>query len=293
MSSVRRLLRVSMTTADAGRTEAFYRDALGFELAAREERAGETFAALAGLPGARASVTVLRLGEEAVELVAFAKPGRSYPAGSTSFDLWFQHIAIVVSKMDDAYARLSATPGWTAISTAGPQRLPESSGGVTAFKFRDPEGHPLELLQFQPGKVPPTWQGRHSDGPCLGIDHSAIVVAETTASMTYYRQLGFAVADTSLNRGEEQEHLDDAPGAVVEVTALAVPGAPGPHLELLCYRHPRGRPAPPMASNDVAATRLILETDNNSLRRRPATLLHDPDGHDLFLRAFAADETSE
>ncbi len=43
---------------------------------------------------------------------------------------------------------------------AGPERLPARSGGVSAFKFRDPDGHPLELLAFPPEAVPPIWRDR-------------------------------------------------------------------------------------------------------------------------------------
>lgn len=46
-------------------------------------------------------------------------------------------------------------------------RLPESSGGVTAFKFRDPDGHPLELLAFPDGKVPSRW-GAQPDAELCG-----------------------------------------------------------------------------------------------------------------------------
>jgi catechol 2,3-dioxygenase-like lactoylglutathione lyase family enzyme len=269
--AVRRIARVGLVTADPAGSEAFYRDALGFERIGVEERAG----------GAR--VTTLRLGGETVELVAYAEPGRPYPPDSASYDLWFQHFAMVVAPMRDAYARLRAAGGWTAISTNGPQRLPESSGGVTAFKFRDPEGHPLELLEFPPDKVPPAWQGRHGGGPCLGIDHSAIGVADTVTSVRFYEALGFTVAARSLNQGAEQERLDDAPGAVVEVTALSIPGAPGPHLELLGYRHPVGRPAPPMRESDVAKTRLVLEADRTPGQGPLPLSLRDPDGHGLVL----------
>ncbi len=268
--AVKRIARVSLVTADPAASEAFYRNALGFErIEVREEE------------GAR--LTILRLGRETVELAAYARQGRPYPPGSTSFDLWFQHFAIVVAPMRDAYARLRAAKGWTAISTDGPQRLPESSGGVTAFKFRDPEGHPLELLEFPSDKMPPGWQGRHNDGPCLGIDHSAIAVSDTAASVHFYEALGFAVTARSLNQGMEQERLDDAPGAVVDVRALSIPGAPGPHLELLGYRHPIGRPAPPMRPNDVARTRLILETDEMPAPSHSPALRRDPDGHEAVL----------
>lgn len=153
-----RIARVSFTTDEPAACSAFFREALGFEETGIEERADADFGRLMGLPGARAQVRLLRLGRQEVELVAFAEKGRPYPPGSTSADRWFQHIAIVVSDMRAAYSRLAARSGWTPISTAGPQLLPESSGGVTAFKFRDLEGHPLELIEFPPAGTPKPWQ---------------------------------------------------------------------------------------------------------------------------------------
>jgi catechol 2,3-dioxygenase-like lactoylglutathione lyase family enzyme len=205
---VSRIARVSLTTAAPGATAAFFRSALGFVERGVEERAGEDFVRLMGLPGdAPAQVRLLCLGRQQVEFVAFAEMGRPYPPGSTSCDPWFQHMAIVVADMRAAYARLAAQPGWTPISTAGPQRLLDSSGGVTAFSFRDPGGHPLELLEFPPHRAPTVWRESRGGDPCLGIDHSAIVVADTAASVAFYGALGFRVCGGSLNRGAEQERL--------------------------------------------------------------------------------------
>ena len=108
-----------------------------------------------------------------------------------------------------------------------------SSGGVTAFKFRDPEGHPLEMLAFEPGARPAHW-AFSSANLCLGIDHSAISVADTGRSVAFYSRLGLARTASSLNIGREQEELDNLLGAVVEVTALAPPTQAVPHVELLC-----------------------------------------------------------
>ena len=74
--------------------------------------------------------------------------GRPYPPDSTSTDLWFQHMAIIVNDMRDAYQRVMANRRFRPISRHGPVRLPGNSGAVTAFKFRDHDGHPLELLAF-------------------------------------------------------------------------------------------------------------------------------------------------
>jgi catechol 2,3-dioxygenase-like lactoylglutathione lyase family enzyme len=304
-----RIGRISFTTADTDRLGSFYQQAFGFEAMETEHHSGTDFARLTGIEGAQARALPLQLGQETIELLAFAPRGAPYPADIASDDPRFQHIAIVVADMEAAYSRLCACGGWTAITQPTPQRLPAASGAVTAFKFRDPEGHPLELLAFPPGNVPPRWrEAPHRHGPCLGIDHTAIVVASTATSVAFYQQvLGFSVVGGSLNRGREQEQLDAVSGAVVEVTALD-PGAENPpHLELLCYRSPgppRGAPAA-LRSDDTAATRLTLEVDDLPALEdrlaaarvryisagtvvlsdnRPASLIRDPDGHALLLR---------
>ena len=101
----------------------------------------------------------MRLGDEVIELARFDVAGRPYPPGSRSSDLWFQHLAIVVADMDAAYAMLSAADlAASDLDAAGPQTLPPRNGGVQAFKFHDPDGHPLELIWFPPGQGRPRWQ---------------------------------------------------------------------------------------------------------------------------------------
>jgi len=99
-----------------------------------------------GWANADAEEVVMRLGAQDIGLLRFARQGRPYPRDSRSDDLWFQHLAIVVNDMDAAYAHLSLSAVWRPISDGGPQLLPPSNGAVRAFKFRDPDGHPLELL---------------------------------------------------------------------------------------------------------------------------------------------------
>ncbi|GGE06592.1 hypothetical protein GCM10011390_27130 [Aureimonas endophytica] len=212
----------------------------------------------------------LRLGEQAIVLAPAG--GAPYPADLPGNDTRFQHFAIIASDMAAAYRQLAATSGWTAISTHGPERLPEASGGVLAFKFRSPEGHPLELLEFPASKVPAPWAAR-SGGPCLGIDHSAISVADTARSIAFYEGLGFSVGSRQTNRGPEQARLDGLAAPRVEVTTLLPRGADTPHLELLCYRQPPAIETKPAAADDVAATSLVLCGMAHEVR--------DPDGHRL------------
>jgi catechol 2,3-dioxygenase-like lactoylglutathione lyase family enzyme len=188
--AVTRIGRISFTTADADGLASFYRRAFGFEAMETEHHGGTSFARLTGVAGARARALPLRLGEQTIELLTFTQAGAPYAADIGCDDPRFQHIAIVVADMETAYSRLCACAGWTAITRGAPQRLPVSSGGVTAFKFRDPEGHPLELIAFPPDNVPRRWrQAPDRNGPCLGIDHSAIGVSRTAGSVAFYRQV--------------------------------------------------------------------------------------------------------
>ena len=148
--TVRRLARFVLVTQDAARLARFYEQAVGF---CRTEAGRHSESGGAG------SITLM-LGHELVELLQFDRPGRLYPDAASASDLCFQHFAIVVADIGKAYQRLCSVDGWRAISTDGPQRLPASSGGVSAFKFRDPDGHPLELLAFPEGKSPARWRCR-------------------------------------------------------------------------------------------------------------------------------------
>src|SRR5207249_1098815 len=85
-------------------------------------------------------------------------------------------IVIIVSDMEKAYAQLRQAKVQHASS--GPQRLPDwnkNAAGISAFYFKDPDEHPVEVLQFPPDKGAEKWH-RQNGKLFLGIDHTAIVV---------------------------------------------------------------------------------------------------------------------
>jgi catechol 2,3-dioxygenase-like lactoylglutathione lyase family enzyme len=303
---------VGFTVADVERSARFFTEVLAFEPVADVEASGEAWERLQGLFNVRMRVVRLRLGEERLELTEYLAPaGRPIPADARSNDRSFQHVAIVVSDLDAAYRRLRAHR--VAHVSAGPQRLPDwnpAAGGIRAFYFRDPDGHVLELIEFPPGKGDPRWQRR--DGRLfLGIDHTAIVVADTEASLAFYRDLlGLRVAGTSENHGPEQERLNGVFAVRLRITALRA--AAGPGIELLEYLTPRdGRPMPPdLRASDLLhwQTRLLTADAAGAegrLRRaralfvspgtvglpepalgfRAGLTVRDPDGHAIQLAA--------
>jgi catechol 2,3-dioxygenase-like lactoylglutathione lyase family enzyme len=302
---VQRLSRIILICSEPGRLAVFYESAFGFARTCEVSITESAFAKLLGIAGATARSVTLQLGEQEIELLGVHPPGRPYPRPVLGQSALFQHVAIVVSNMESAYARLSSHRGWSTISTDGPQLLPLSSGGVTAYKFRDPEGHPLELIAFPSGAIPARWQ-KYSTAECLGIDHSAISVAATERSVEYYKGFGLKRTGGSFNIGREQDKLDDIAKASLEVTALTPPEIPTPHVELLCYRGGfDGETANPDA-NDIAATRLVMKVETEAALKglctqRPGTLLsgpvrfeqgalcanfRDPDGHLLTFETF-------
>ncbi len=259
----------TLVTADLSRLVQFYRDVLGFTAHGADTPINAGEMALLGLSGAGRR-QMLSLGDQTLWIDQFEQVGRAYPADGDAASLWFQHLALVVDDMHSAYGRLR---GITPISQEGPQLLPAASGGVQAFKFRDPDGHPLELLQFPDGKTPAAWQNRRGLGGQigLGIDHSAISVADEEASAAFYEALGLGTGKRTLNEGPAQQRLDGLPGVEVAVVPMEPQGGT-PHLELLGYRTPKGQAGPALQANDVAATRIVW-------RGGQVRLISDPDGH--------------
>lgn len=310
MARVREVGAIGLTVNNLDRELDFFTNILQFELISLSDSSGKDQDALLGLRGAKLRTATLKLGDENIALTEhLGKKGRPIPQDSRSFDRWFQHIAIVVSDMDKAYARLLEHKV-THVSTA-PQTLPEwnkDAGGIKAFYFRDPEDHVLEIIWFPPGKGNPKWV-HPTDRPkphrllFLGIDHTAIVVRDTDTSLGFYRdQLGFTVAGGAHNYGTEQEHLNQVFGARLRITALRAERGPG--IEFLEYiTPPGGRDLPSNAkASDLIFWNTQLLTDDlprqaqalrtggakfvsKRLRTVEALIIRDPDGHALQLNS--------
>jgi catechol 2,3-dioxygenase-like lactoylglutathione lyase family enzyme len=302
--------RVTLVVSDLDRAEGEYVATFGCSVEQRTDIEPSLTRVLC-VPPAHGRRSLLRLGHERIELLEFTdSAGRPYPPGSTSTDLWFQHMAIVVNDMTSAYQRVMANRRFRPISRAGPVQLPDNSGGVAAFKFRDQDGHPLELLAFPAGRVPAEWRDTNGSGPFLGVDHTAIAVSDAATSARFFRSVfGFSVGSRTENRGPEQADLDDVDGVHVSVTRLA-PDLPAPRLELLHYHVGTRRPIPhDTASNDIAATHCAvrvasLDAAATALARygmpltgddlmilhggMRAALVTGPDGHRFLVEERAA-----
>jgi catechol 2,3-dioxygenase-like lactoylglutathione lyase family enzyme len=251
-----------LTTAVPARLARFY-EAIGFSVGQAVQVPAADMALL-GLPGSGIRIA-LHVGAQRLELEAFDSKGHPYPENATAADLCFQHFALVTPDAAAAWERARAH-GATPISIGGPVTLPASAGGLTAAKLRDPEGHPLEFVQF-----PTAAESSRRSERLSGIDHSAICVADADVSRGFYEELGLTVGRPTLNQGPTQVALDGLAEVRVDVVPLS-PQIGTPHLELLRYRSPAGRAAGRPQANDVAATRIVWRSNRDAL-------LRDPDGH--------------
>src|SRR6266516_80046 len=300
---------IGMTVSDMDRSVEFY-SALTFQKVKDVEVSGEQYEHLEGVFGARMRIVRMQLGKEFLDLTQYlAPPGRPIPADSRSNDLWFQHIAVVVRDMDQAFEKLRALK--VQFVSTGPQTLPlsiKAAAGIKAFYFRDPDQHNLEIIYFPPGKGDPRWQEK-TDKLFLGIDHTAIGISKTDASLNFYRDLlELRKAGESENFGTEQEHLNQVFGAHLRITGMRASSGPGiEFLEYLTPRDGRTRPAD-VHTNDIVHWQTMIATDDVDLVAKKlrdaqvrfvspgvvampkskagfskAALVSDPDGHSVLL----------
>lgn len=306
-TAVQAVASVGFTVSEMERSIAFYREVLTFTEVSDVEVDGPEYEQLYGVFGVRARVVHMRLGGQQIELLQFLAPpdARPVPVPSSSNDLWFQHFAIVVRDMEAAWGQLrrhhvkQISPRPVTIPVSN-----QAAAGIKAVKFRDPDGHNLELLWFPEGKGHPRWSQPGSN-LFLGIDHTAMTVRSTENSIKFYRDLlGLTVAGGTLNMGAEQEHLDSLSGARARVTGMAPKTGP-PGVEFLEYEWPAaGRPFPPdshptdlwhwqttvvVPDVEAAATMLramapfvsssVVTLPDKVLGFAKGLLVRDPDGH--------------
>ncbi|MGB3534724.1 MAG: VOC family protein [Microcoleaceae cyanobacterium] len=311
MIKVQKIRCITVTVCDLTQAQNFYTQALGFKRVGETTFTDSSYNQLTSTSSSSVQLVTLQLGDELIELIQYLDlKAEPLPKDSQSNDLWFQHLAIVVSDMDLAYEHLKSFD--IEYISNQPQTIPEDNKmapGVRAFKFRDPiDRQSLELIWFPEGIGKEKWQ-RKTDEIFLGIDHSAISVADTEESLTFYRDLlGMTVEGGNLNSGEVQAHLDGLPVAEVQVTPLQ-PIETSVGVELLDYIKPgTGRHVPQnWQANDLAHLHFILEVDDleqsvkqlqqhkvemvspgivklpNVYRYRNGCLIRDPNGHALLL----------
>jgi catechol 2,3-dioxygenase-like lactoylglutathione lyase family enzyme len=310
---------IGITVKDMNTSVKFYSEVLGFKKISDEEIAGDDYEKLEGVFGLHSRVVRMQLGDEQIELTDYlTSGGRSIPEDMQSNDLYFQHIAIVVSDMDKAYAHLRKYMVMH-VSTA-PQTIPASNvaaAGIRAFYFHDPDMHNLELIYFPKGKGQPKWQ--QTNGKLfLGIDHTAIAITNTENSLHFYEDvLGIQRKGETWNTGMEQAHLNAVENASLHITGLRA--ASGAGIEFLQYIQPGpGKPYPADSkADDIWHWQTTLHVDDienlyNNLnsagykfvstalvhfhtkdgKHINAFIVRDPDGHAMLIEQNGTTEAN-
>lgn len=313
IAQVKKVEAIGITVSNMDRSTRFYSEVLGFKKISDQEYSGEAYEKLEGLFGLNMRVVRMQLGEEVIELTDYlTSGGRSIPMDARPNDLFFQHIAIVVSDMDKAYEQLRKF-NVEYVSTE-PQTLPATiapAAGIKAFYFHDPDNHNLELIYFPQGKGLPRWQTANGK-VFLGIDHTAIGISDTEKSLALYRGLlGIERKGESFNYGNEQAHLNNVEGASLHITGLR--SIAGPGIEFLQYLQPGpGKQYPPdsraddiwhwqttLIVNNVGSlfekvissgcsfiSKGIIELKSKSGNQK-AFIIRDRDGHALLIKEEA------
>ena len=246
MNNIKKIINTSQTTVNLQKQINWYTTNLGFSCISETRIDGLWLGELIGIPGAIINKASLRIGEEFLELWEFEQvPTQKndkivatlIPEDSQSNDLWFQHICIVVSNLNDAFNKGASNA--TQISRTL-VTLPESNkeaANIEAVKIKDSVGHPLELLKFPQDKGSQRWHKANSK-LFMGIDHTAIGVSDTQKSIAFYNELlGMEIAGNGINYGKEQDQLDGLINTKVVITSLRA-NSNGMGIELLDYQLP-------------------------------------------------------
>ena len=299
---------VTITVRDLDQMVEFFTEAFDARKTGEVRRSGEAFSKLTQVPGASAREATMKIGKQPIVLREFLSPeGRDYPADTKSNDLWFQHIAIIVSDMDKAYEHVRKFN----IKKVSPEpvRLPDWNkdvAGIKAFYFKGPEGHNFELLSFPSDKGDPKWH-KKTDKIFLGIDHTAIGVSNTAKSEQFYEDaLALEHKSEAKSWGKEHSRLSGLPNTRLEINSVKGKTGKGIGIEFLEYITPKGGRKRPSywKTNDLATWSSTLVTSDidrayaalraanaRFITPEPVTLrdsseafiVRDPDGHSVMV----------
>ena len=149
--SVRGLFETHLTVADLDRSVAFYRDLLGCEVVATQEKQGGYLAAIVGYPDAHVRMAHLRLpgGGHVVELFEYLAP-RGTPVETEPRNVGVAHLCFLTDDLRSLYERLLAA-GVDFVSPPVEVDTGINAGGCGLY-LRDPDGIVVEL--FQPPAEP-------------------------------------------------------------------------------------------------------------------------------------------
>jgi catechol 2,3-dioxygenase-like lactoylglutathione lyase family enzyme len=192
---------MALYVSDLGAARRFYEDFLGFEEAYSLPRPD----------GGGDRIAFVKVNEEQY-LELFAEPPRN--------DGRVNHIAFYTDDTE-ALRRNLAGRGVTVPATVGKGKI-----GNTQFGVVDPDGHNVELLQYQPGGWTVREKGKHLPATRVAarIGHLGVLVGALGKSLAFYQGL----------LGFEETWRGGPSTTALSWVNLRVPGGPD-YLELMLY----------------------------------------------------------
>lgn len=159
---------IALFVRDVEKSRAFYKDFLGY---------GEPFD-LKNADGSL-SLTFLKVNErQYIEL---------FPEREANSDR-LNHISIETTDAEGMRRYLAAR------GVKVPERVPKGRIGNSNFNIKDPDGHTVEIVQYEPSGWTVRERGKHVQGPRISTRmlHLGILVGSLEASLKFYREvLGF------------------------------------------------------------------------------------------------------
>lgn len=141
-----KLHHTGYTVSDLDRSVAFYRDLLGCEVIAEQEKQGGYLAAIVGYPDAHVRMAHLRLpgGDHVIELFQYLAPEGGRPEIEPK-NVGAAHLCFLTDDLHEVYERLAAA-GVTFVSPPVEVDTGINTGGYALY-LRDPDGIVVELFQ--------------------------------------------------------------------------------------------------------------------------------------------------
>jgi catechol 2,3-dioxygenase-like lactoylglutathione lyase family enzyme len=149
--STDRLHHTGLTVSDLDRSVTFYRDLLGCEVLARQEKEGGYLAAILGYPDAHVRMAHLRIPgcEHVIELFEYLVPAGTH-ADVQPCNVGASHLCFIVSDLRLVYESLLERGVTSFVSPPVEVDTGINRGGLALY-LRDPDGITVEL--FQPPAV--------------------------------------------------------------------------------------------------------------------------------------------
>lgn len=130
---------ICVAVSDAERSLDFYRGLLGMDVFFDVSLDGESMEAVTGEAGAKGRMIGGLLGGTVVELLEFSH--RQLDPAADRARLGYTNISLSVADLDAAYDQV-ASAGYK------PEQAPVEIGGVRMFFVRDPDGTPIEFVEY-------------------------------------------------------------------------------------------------------------------------------------------------